>query len=261
MEQEYYFPGVTLMVTHYNRSASLDRLLATFRELGCRFADIVISDDASKPPHQEKLKALQAAYNFRLITTAKNTGFPGNMNKGQDAVTTPYTLYVQEDFVPLPGCGPHLLDALQIMNETQEVDYIRFWSFYRFPTLKPFGKGFSETVYKPWNMSHLKFFMYSDNPHMRRSNFLQKFGRYQENLDGNISEYRMSISFMQKKGKGLFYNEYQSLFEHRNSADEPSTFDRANWRASTNKFYLILRFFYLRYKWAKCYKDLKTLKT
>ena len=234
MTESYYFPGVTLLVTHYNRSSSLERLLTRFRTLGCRFDDIVVSDDGSKPEHQEKLKALQPVFNFRLITAAKNGGFAANMNKGQDAVKTPYTLYVQEDFEVNDAFPPHLRDALQFMNDDKDLDYVRFWSFYRYPTLKPFGKGFSLIVYSPWNLNHRKFFMYSDNPHLRRSNFLQKFGRYQEDIDGNISEHRMSISFIQKKGKGLFYDDYEALFEHKNSADEPSSFKRSKWRQSEN---------------------------
>lgn len=263
MDGQYHFPGVTLLITHFNRSGSLERLLASFRELNCHFDEIVVSDDASRPEHQAKLKALQPVYNFRLITspTPGNKGFANNINKGQDAVTTPYTLYIQEDFVPLAGCQPHLAEALQIMKEHPELDYIRFWSFYRYPTLKPFGKGFSETIYSPWNLSHLKFFMYSDNPHLRRSNFLQKFGRYQEDIDGNISEYRMSISYMQKKGKGLFFEDYESLFDHRNSPDEPSSFARPTWKQSQSLPVRILRWFYQRYKWYKCYRDYKSLKT
>lgn len=184
MNNQYYFPGVTLLITHYNRSNSLERLLATFRRFNCKFEDIVVSDDASKPEHIEKLSGLKSEYNFRLVTSTSNKGFPNNINKGQDAVNTPYTLYVQEDFEPLPDCASHMLDALQMMNERPDIDYIRFWSFYKYPTLKPYAKGFSETVYNKWNMSHLKFFMYSDNPHLRRSNFLEKFGRYNEEIDG-----------------------------------------------------------------------------
>ncbi|MCD6011888.1 MAG: glycosyl transferase family 2 [Flavipsychrobacter sp.] len=257
----YNFPGVTLLITHFNRSSSLERLLSTLRNFGCNFDDIVVSDDGSRPEHQEKLKQIQPIYNFRLIPGKDTHGFPVNINKGQDAVTTPYTLYIQEDFVPLEGCAQHLVDALEIMKERPDIDYVRFWSFYRYPNLKPFGKGFSETYYSPWNLSHYKFFMYSDNPHLRRSNFLQKFGRYQEDIDGNISEYRMSISFMQKKGKGLFYNEYETLFEHSNSEDEPSSFDRASWRSSQSVMFKLLRWAYLRYKWLKCFKDYKFLKT
>src|SRR5690349_8284605 len=112
MKDINYFQDVTLLITHYNRSSSLERLLKTFRNFNCKFDEIVVSDDASKPQHQEKLKWLASEFNFRLILASTNKGFPNNMNKGQDAVKTTYTLYVQEDFEPLPGCVSHLLDAL-----------------------------------------------------------------------------------------------------------------------------------------------------
>ncbi len=58
MESQFYFQGVTLLVTHYNRWKSLERLLTTLNELKCRFEDIVVSDDASKPEVQEQLKGV-----------------------------------------------------------------------------------------------------------------------------------------------------------------------------------------------------------
>lgn len=260
MSREYAFPGVTLLITHYNRSGSLERLLSSLKDMGCRFDDIVVSDDNSKPEHQQKLQALQPVYNFRLITAPVNKGFPNNINKGQDAVNTLYTLYIQEDFVPFAAFPEHFADALEFMNKDQSLDYIRFWSFYKYPGLKPYGKGFSEEYYPKWSLDHRKFFMYSDNPHLRRSNFLQKFGRYQENINGNISEYRMSLSFMQKKGKGLFYDAYETLFEHKNSPDEPSSFDRPEWKQRKQLHILFLRWLYLKYKFAKSTWELYFLK-
>jgi len=254
------FPGVTLLITHYNRSASLGRLLASFKALDCRFDDIVVADDGSKPDQQEQLKQLQTLYNFNLVLSPKNMGFPHNFNKGQDAVKTPLTLYVQEDFVPSPTFPAHFADAVQFMNTDKSLDYIRFWSFYRYPTMRPVGKGFSELVFSPWNMSHLKFFMYSDNPHLRRSNFFEKFGRYKEGLSGDVMEYKMAISFLQNKGKGLFYDDHMALFEHVNSTDEPSTMHRANWRQKKNPLLLFMRWGYLRFKWLRSTWDMKFMR-
>ena len=257
MTEQFYFPGVTLLITHYNRSSSLERLLRSLNGFGCRFDETIVSDDGSKPEQQEKLSLLQQQYNFRLVTTPVNKGLANCLNKGQDAVQTPYTLYIQEDFVPSALFPAHMADALQIMNEQSRIDYIRFWSFYRYPSLKPFGKGFSETYFNPFKFDHHIFFMYSDNPHLRRSNFLEKFGRYDEGIDGNVAEQNMSNRFIQRKGTGLFYNEYDTLFEHSNSDDEPSTFDRANWRQSKNPAFLVLRACYLKYKWLKCMWQVK----
>ncbi len=106
------YPDVTLLITHYNRSSSLERLLHAFQTLQCSFGGIVVSDDGSKPEHQEKLRALQQQYNFNLVTTPQNRGLGNNINKGQDAVTTTYTLYVQEDFEPSSIFPEHFKDAL-----------------------------------------------------------------------------------------------------------------------------------------------------
>ncbi len=260
MSANYSFPDTTLLITHYNRSASLERLLASFKALSCNFAEIVISDDGSKPEQLDKVEALRPAYNFRLVTTPQNMGFPHNFNKGQDAVKTPYTLYVQEDFVPAPVFPEHFQDALQFIDDDKSIDYIRFWSFYRYPTLRPYGKGYSEEIFSPWNMSHLKFFMYSDNPHLRRSNFFDKFGRYKEGLKGDVAEYKMAVSFLQNKGKALFYDEHSTLFEHKNSADEPSTMHRANWRQKKSPLLLLARWVYLRGKWLKSTWDMKFMR-
>ena len=97
------FNKITLLVTHYNRSQSLERLLQSFADQQIVFGDIVVSDDGSKPEHLERLKLDEKKFGFRLITAAKNAGLGNNINKGQDAVKTPYTLYVQEDFDPFPG--------------------------------------------------------------------------------------------------------------------------------------------------------------
>ena len=125
------FNTITLLVTHYNRSASLERLLKAFAEQEIIFGDIVVSDDGSKPEHLDRLKLLQKTYPFRLISTPVNKGLGNNINKGQDAVDTPYTLYVQEDFDPFPGYKKHLQDALSIADERTDIDMIRFYAYFK----------------------------------------------------------------------------------------------------------------------------------
>lgn len=262
MNSPYSFPEITLLVTHYNRSSSLERLLSAFRQLNCNFGEIIVSDDASKPEHLENVKAMQPKFNFRLVTTPVNKGHGHSINKGQDEVRTPYTLYVQEDFVPSAIFSDHLQDALQFMNEDKNLDYIRFWAFLTsYPMLKPYGKGYSEMTFSFWNMNHLKFYQYSDTPHLRRSSFFEKFGRYKEGLKGDVIDYKMAVSFLQNEGKGLFYDEYTTLFTHENSPDEPSTMrDLKNWRQSQNIFVRLLRAAYLKYKWIKCSWEVKYMR-
>jgi len=260
MASQYSFPGVTLLITHYNRSSSLERLLRAFRNLNISFEDVVVADDGSRPEQLDNVKAQQPAFNFRLITVGKNGGIASNINRGQDAVKTPYTLYIQEDFIPTSLFAASLQDALQFMNEDKGLDIVRFWAHYRYPVLKPYGKGFGEMKFSAWNMHHLKFFIYSDPPHLRRSNFFEKFGRYNEIVAGDMAEFMMAISFLQNKGRGLFFEKHSTLLTHENPPDEPSTQARASWRQSKNPVFLILRFLYLRYKWLKCTFHLKFMR-
>lgn len=84
-----YFPDITLLVTHYNRSASLENLLHSFKQRNINFGAIVVSDDGSGSAHFDKLKELQSTYQFNLVPAPKNGGLGRNLNKGQDAVNTP----------------------------------------------------------------------------------------------------------------------------------------------------------------------------
>src|SRR5699024_793203 len=107
--------------------------------------------------------------------------------------------------------------------------------------LKPFQRGFSEMYIKPFALDYRKIYFYSDHPHLRRSSFFAKFGRYAEGIKGDKMEYKMCISFIQNKGKGLFYDKYQNLLEQVNSVEEPSTMVRVAWRQSNSTFIKIMR--------------------
>ena len=233
-EQSYHFPQVTLMITHYNRSRSLERLLSTFKQLGCVFGDIVVSDDGSKQEHQDYIRSLQKSFNFRPVMAEKNRGLGNNINKGQDAVRTPYTLYVQEDFDPMPVFPQHFKDALDIIESRKDIDVIRFYAYFKYPYLGPPEKGFSEMRFGILKPGYRKFYVYSDHPHLRRSNYFEKFGRYPEGKKVEKTEYLMMMSFLHKKGKALQYESIDGLFEQKNSSAEPSTVRRNYWRESGN---------------------------
>lgn len=252
-QDTHFFEDVTLLVTHYNRTRSLERLLNSFKALNIKFEDIVVSDDGSKAENLERLKALEIELGFRLVTTAKNAGLGNNINKGQDAVKTPYTIYVQEDFEPKPIFAQLFTDALGFMKADPELDIARFYAYFKYPYVKQYGKGFSEMKFSisPLANNHLKFYMYSDHPHLRRSTYFQKFGRYPEGIKGDLTEFGMAVSFIQNKGKGIILNDFNAMFWQKNSPDEPSTMSRASWRESRNPLALALRAAYLQYRLLK----------
>lgn len=245
----YNFPFTTLLITHYNRSRSLEHLLQSFETLHCKFAEIIVSDDGSSIEHLQTLRALQERYPFKLIGTEKNKGLGNNINKGQDAVRTPYTLYVQEDFEPLSMFPEKLVNSHEFMENDTTIDIVRYYAFWPYPYLKNYGKGFFQMYPKILGIDYGKVYCYADTPHLRRSNFFQKFGRYAEGIKGDRMEYKMCISFIQNKGKGLFYFDCNSLFKHENSIEEPSTMDRRSWRQANNFFIKFLRESYRQIKY------------
>ncbi|RCH55127.1 glycosyl transferase family 2 [Mucilaginibacter hurinus] len=244
----YIFKTITLLVTHYNRSQSLQRLLEAFAKQHIIFGDIVVSDDGSKADHLNRLVELSEIYGFRLITTPTNRGLGNNINKGQDAVETLYTLYVQEDFDPFPGYALHLQNALDIMDERKDVDMVRFYAYFKYPYLKPYRDGFSEMMFSIWKPGYRKFHVYSDHPHLRRNSFFHKFGRYAEGEKGDRTEFLMAISFLKNKGKAMFYEDFKGLFDQVNSAAEPTTMTRSDMRQSDNPFIAFIRMIYRNVK-------------
>jgi glycosyltransferase involved in cell wall biosynthesis len=247
--KNYCFPEVTLLVTHYNRSGSLLRLLQTFKELNCTFGETVVSDDGSSKEHLKTLLALKQQFNFNLVLTDTNKGLGNNINKGQRAVTTALTLYVQEDFVPTKQFPENFENAIKCFEELPDLDLVRFYAYHSYPYLKPYKYGYSEMKFRIWYLDYKKIYFYSDHPHLRRGNFLEKFGNYAENIKGDRTEYRKCVEVLQKRPRGLFFNEYSTLFEQINSSDEPSTMARSNWTQTDNAIVAVVRYFYRQFKY------------
>ena len=135
----YHFDGVSLVITHYNRSSSLECLLNTFKKLQCSFEEVIVSDDGSRPEHLSKVQELQKQFLFTLLTTPVNKGLGHNNNVSQDAVKTEYTLYVQEDFVPRPIFPALFEKSMKIMRSQPDIDIIRYYSYFSYPYLAVAG--------------------------------------------------------------------------------------------------------------------------
>jgi glycosyltransferase involved in cell wall biosynthesis len=255
------FPNVSLLITHFNRPDSLRRLLEKFSMLSCHFGEIIVSDDCSKADNLSKLIKLRDEFGFTLVTSPVNKGLGNNLNKGQDRVSKPYTLYIQEDFIPKADFVSHFSDALNLMDKYDEMDIARFYGYVVYPYSTKFEKGFRTMDFKMWYPGYLKFYVYSDHPHLRRSNFFNKFGRYKEGVNADVTEYSMCLSFIKNGGHGFFYPKISDLFDQVNDAEEPSTANfRKNWKLSSNIAVRLLRQIYLQYKTCKYHKDLLLFK-
>lgn len=239
------FPNVGLLITHFNRSNSLESLLEALNRLNCTFYEIVVSDDNSEEIHQNHLELLKSRYSFKLLKASVNRGLGNNINKGQDQITSEYTLYIQEDFVPTEYFPDKLKSALARMEIDKNIDIVRFWSYFNYPYLGlTASDGFAEMIPKRSGAKYNKIYCYSDNPHLRRTSFFEKFDRYREGFSGDETEYRMCLSFLRNKGKGLFFVDSTKLFKHQNTNEEPSTMGRPEWTQSRIFFIRLIRAIY-----------------
>lgn len=252
-KKENHFYKVSLLITHYNRSKSLERLLAHFDKLNISFNEVIVSDDGSKEEHLNYINEIKNKFDFKLVTTPKNKGLGNNINKGQDAVTSEYTLYVQEDFIPLEGFLLNFENGFSIIDNNKDIDLVRFYAYEKYPCLKPLSDGYSEMIFKPWATNLNRITMYSDHPHLRRSNFLNKFGRYPEMKNPEKTEYDMMISFLKNKGKAYFFEKHKTIFEQINSSNEPSTMKRNYWRNNENFMVSFARFVFRHMKFNYMY--------
>lgn len=219
---------------------------------------MIISDDGSKAEHVIYLLQLRRQYGFRLLTTPANCEKGSDINLGQDATTLPFTLYLQEDFEPTSNFVPYFTNALTMMEHDEKWDIARLYSSVAYPYTKPLGEGFSEMKFHhaPWYTNHNKFYMYTDEPHLRRSNFLQKFGRYSEAVPRTESEYRMAVSFIKKKGKGLFCDNHTMLFTERKERTELYANDNNKIIKKRKNVIAFVQAVYLKIRLLKCTFDL-----
>lgn len=247
----HLFNNITLLITHYNRSQSLEKLLKSFISLDVHFGEIIVSDDGSKENHLQELYKLKENYSFNLITTPVNKGLGNNINKGQDAVKTKYTLYIQEDFVSKQKLIEKLKIAHQFLEEDDELDFVRFYAYTRYPNLKPYKEGFSLMEFKHYKIweTPRKFHFYSDHPHLRRSTFFNKFGRYSEGIKSDRTEYNMMMQVLSVGTKAYFYEDFKALLDQENSSSEPSTVKRNHWRENQSFTIKLIRhtYRYLRF--------------
>jgi glycosyltransferase involved in cell wall biosynthesis len=241
-----HFNDITLLITHYNRSKSLENLLFSLANFQISFANIVVSDDGSNPQHFNYVQNLAKQYPMQLITTPVNKGLGNNINKGQDAIKTSYTLYIQEDFVIKSLFAQKLSVAHQFMQQDLNLDMVRFYAYFKYPNLKPISDGFSEIIFNQFNFfqGYRKFYVYSDHPHLRRNNFFEKFGRYDEGIKPDRTEYNMMMKVLAKKPKVYFYENITELINQENSVAEPSTIKRNFWRNSNNHLIQVIRIIY-----------------
>ena len=175
-------PLVSILFITYKRIDLLERAVAAIRRnTDYPNLQIVVSDDASPPEIQAKMRAIPADVH---VLPRKNRGLGANINQGMAACRGKYILMVQDDCICVAS-GPYLRDAVLLMEAQPLVGMVNFSH-----TLAIAGKlekleGVDErAVLYPLNPAERDHpFLYTDQPHLRRREVNELLGPYLEERD------------------------------------------------------------------------------
>jgi glycosyltransferase involved in cell wall biosynthesis len=182
------WPLVSILFITYKRIDLLERSMAAIREnTDYPNLQIVISDDASPPEIQAKMRALPADVH---VLPTKNRGLGANINQGMAACLGKYILMVQDDWI-CEGPRTYLRDAVMLMEAQPGVGLVSFSLTLAIADRLEKLEGVAErAVLYPLDPAERDYpFLYSDQPHLRREAINEMMGPYLEDRDMAKCEY------------------------------------------------------------------------
>lgn len=90
-------PRFSAVVLTHNRPALLEQTLASVFAQTLPFSEVIVSDNATLPEHGIKAMIEKKFPPVRLLQHPKNLGFPKGMNRGFDASTGDWVLFLADD--------------------------------------------------------------------------------------------------------------------------------------------------------------------
>lgn len=183
---------ISFVFISYNRSDLLTKALTTLREAVLKAglsAEFVVSDDASRPEHQEVINRL--GFDTLAIATV-NAGLGANQNRGLANCKGELIFQMQDDWI-FVGQPTDLTDAVQVMQSDPEVGIVQLtevWS--DLPSERRVTQGGVEYVVfrndrLPWNRA-CGLRPYSDCPHVKSVRFIEGIGPYLEGVRMGVTE-------------------------------------------------------------------------
>jgi len=176
-------PKVSVVFITYNRPDFLMDSIKAIRN-NCKYPnlELIVSDDGTKPSIKKFLHDLAID---KLVTSETNQGLGANSNKGIKAGTGEYILHLQDDFECV-STEPFIEKSIQIIKTHSDVGLVRLHHSTRFPNKidykLPDGTPYSILGFdQPKDMKN-NIYIYSDHPHLKKSDFHDKSGYFTEGL-------------------------------------------------------------------------------
>ena len=183
------FPKVSVVFITYNRPDFLVEAINGIRN-NCNYPnlELIVTDDCSKPPIGKYLKDLQIDIFAKSETTQ---GLGANSNKGIQAAEGKYILHHQDDFECI-STEPFIEKSIQIMQTHPDIGLVRLHHSTMFPNkidcALPDGTPYSILGFdQPKDMKN-NIYIYSDHPHLKKSDFHDKSGYFTEGLEVGETE-------------------------------------------------------------------------
>lgn len=176
------WPLVSILFITYKRIDLLERAMEAIRNnTDYPNLQFVISDDGSPSEIQAKMRALAADV---YVLSTRNRGLGANINQGMAACQGKYILMLQDDCTCM-GPRTYLRDSVQLMEAHPLVGMVNFSQTLAIADNLEKLEGVEErAVLYPLNPAERAYpFLYSDQPHLRRSEINEMLGPYLEDRD------------------------------------------------------------------------------
>jgi glycosyltransferase involved in cell wall biosynthesis len=202
---------ISVLMTSYNRPQFLTQCVEALRSaLDQTQYELIISDDCSEPQH---LKLIEAVKPDVLLTNTQRRGMGANLNRAIQAARGDYHLILQDDFRARCALNLRVAEAVMLLDVEPDTDTVRLGSPMDSRRFYPEHHGVDTRAFIMVNFVEERrgqivrvtakqgaedhSFVYSDNPHIRRATFLDKFGWYPEGLSMSDTE----IAYMRRCNK------------------------------------------------------------
>jgi glycosyltransferase involved in cell wall biosynthesis len=215
-------PDISVVFVTYNRSDLLIRCIDSLRDLlrltKCSY-ELIIADDCSNHEHSEALSSIAGA---RIIRTPRNSGIGANVNNGLAHAKGRLILQLQDDWIWNGSCEC-MMAAIGFMRDSDDVGITQFTKTGTdLPVqLRTYGE-YCFSVFRndrvPW-IRHCGVRPYSDQPHLKRREFIDDVGPYVESVAMTIceNEYKRRVA-NQTRWKVAMIND-DVTFVHIGSGD------------------------------------------
>lgn len=201
-------PLVSVVFVSYNRPHTLVAAYEGFlahTDYPRDRLELILSDDCS----DAYTRAVYSALPFDRLAIAKtNQGLGANQNRGVRAASGDYLLMIQDDWM---AAGPrdYLRRAVSVLEAKEHANVVNFVPVDVVPIdgREEFGGDqiiwLGTKIDAKGRLTRLTDQPYTDQPHLKRRSFHERFGFYDESLDVHRLELGFARQLVANKGSGF----------------------------------------------------------